>query len=681
MGKNIFRAVLLSAFLLSQTMAGDYRAISAFDGGHITAMSRSGDRVFAALLNGGVFYSNDEGGSWKKPSQDPTMGQDLSYMSASETNVYVGNRTTLYRLDIATGKWEDIRQKLANAQPSALALTGLDSDGEMVAAMAGSIVYISLDEGNTWMASPVLINFSSVAPPNLLVRNSVLYGNGRGGIVSSPDSGKTWFEPLSFPDSPRFSRLSKSGTELWAATHSGMFHYPWGDVKYDEPARMLTPVAAKGIPVNRLPIERVMEADGKVWAIGSEGVFLSKNMGADFVSLPLPAASNPGPITSLVRKKNGILLGSTKEGVVSVNEDGTSRLANAGISGRTISDMAFHQGTVFAMVDGLGLHSSRDKGRTWQKTASIANHGTSEGSFTVVEGELYLIQGNSIYRYQDKDLSFASVSFVKTTSPVTAFGIHSGRMYAGTEMEGLFMSEDNGKSWGRMVLHLDRNFDGRTVRSLASVGNTLFATVHGQGLTASGLFEFLPDSSQWRRLRPDAELGIQDFNYVLARTDTLFATTPNDIFISLDKGSTWKPLGAFNSLANPAIARFSSSGTFISVVSQVGAAYSEDLGATWTHLLIPGTLILSAIQVEDNHLLLGTNGRSLWSYHPQGAPPQGILKRVRARGGVGGGLIFGNRHSVFPTTPYSLTGRRLQAIGTGGQSAGAYVMPKTAETQ
>ncbi|MEO7777620.1 MAG: hypothetical protein ABIY63_08815, partial [Fibrobacteria bacterium] len=54
--------------------SGEYRAVPAFEGASVTALCRSGTRVYAALLKGGLWKSDDEGETWQRTPGDPTGG-------------------------------------------------------------------------------------------------------------------------------------------------------------------------------------------------------------------------------------------------------------------------------------------------------------------------------------------------------------------------------------------------------------------------------------------------------------------------------------------------------------------------------------------------------------------------------------------------------------------------------
>jgi hypothetical protein len=184
-----------------------------------------------------------------------------------------------------------------------------------------------------------------------------------------------------------------------------------------------------------------------------------------------------------------------------------------------------------------------------------------------------------------------------------------------------------------------------TVVSLASSAGRLLATAHGQ--YGSSLYRWVPDSSTWTFANASGECG-RGFNVIRARGDSLLAGANRDVCLSLDGGATWKSLWQFQD-SSAYIYDLYDDGPFLAALSWSGAAWSDDMGATWTDLPSPGSRVTALARPSDDRLLVGTEGASLWEYFPAGAPPLSIRAVRGARPAM----------RPFPSIPsFDVLGRR-----------------------
>ncbi|MEP7011306.1 MAG: hypothetical protein ABJC13_13370 [Acidobacteriota bacterium] len=163
------------------------------------------------------------------------------------------------------------------------------------------------------------------------------------------------------------------------------------------------------------------------------------------------------------------------------------------------------------------------------------------------------------------------------------------RLYAATERVGLFASRDGGRSWQSIRAGLPEGY----LLKLAVAPrdpDTLLATTYG-GTPFDQVWHSEDGGTTWSpAARPPASpvfsLPIADFLFASGEPRTVYASTENGIFRSLDGGSTWDswalqniPTGA---LAQPA----QTPATFFAAGNDLGdfhgAIYrSDDSGLTW----------------------------------------------------------------------------------------------------
>lgn len=623
---------LLTGACAGLAHAGDYRSVAAFDGGQVTAMCRSGGKVFAAVLKGGIFYSEDEGATWKKTAGDPTAGLDLPLMAATATSIFASSHTALYRYAIASGEWSEIRQKLEPGKLNNMYLRALAVDQGRIAALGYYATYVSGDDGNTWLRNDILLKSSDDWIVGLVPRGPRLYATTLDSLFRSDNNGLTWSKVAGFPQRTTFATLVGGETGLWSATSHGLFACPWSGL--DAGAAAWKPRPARGIPANRMDLGALLERQGNVWVAGPGALFLSRNGGDDFTLLPAPAGRDPGSLSALVEQGTGVLAGSENVSVVAAGEDGFTRASGSGIRCRSVTALATHHGRSFALVGGLGLQVSDDQGRTWSPRPGLAT-GLSDGKFCVLGDRLHLLVANTILRYDEGAGQFRLLANVPASSPVNAALWRGGRLYAGTAGDGIHASDDSGKTWQRPAATGYRNLEGLSVASLATTAGSLFATAGGR--YANSLYKWVPDSSTWRIMNAPGACG-KEINVVRAHGDSLLTGTLNDVCLSLDDGASWKSLWKFPD-SSAFIHHLSGEGRFLTALSGIGAAWSDDMGATWASLPSPGAKVTSVVRPTGDRLLVGTNGASLWEYYPTGAPPIAIR------------AVRGAKPAFFPLPP------------------------------
>jgi photosystem II stability/assembly factor-like uncharacterized protein len=172
----------------------------------------------------------------------------------------------------------------------------------------------------------------------------------------------------------------------------------------------------------------------------------------------------------------------------------------------------------------------------------------------------------------------------------------SGRIFAGTNGGGVFLSQDNGGSW----VALNNGLTDRNVSVLASQGTYLFAGTSG---TSGGIYRSTDSGGTWTRVRPGIIRGA-----LVVKGPSIFAGVSTAVLISTDSGATWTtvnnglpgPGTTIRSLAAGPSRVFAGTGTR-------GVFWSSDNGANW---IAPDSL--SPIADKDVRSL-AVNGRYVYA--------------------------------------------------------------------
>lgn len=156
-----------------------------------------------------------------------------------------------------------------------------------------------------------------------------------------------------------------------------------------------------------------------------------------------------------------------------------------------------------------------------------------------------------------------TVATPQTSSNLDALSFHRGKIFTGTERDGIFVSDDKGSTWAQ---HNDGLLD-LTIRKFAVIDDTLYVGTNG-GLyylnekqnrwilaygrsplqvngviefdneiyigTNQGAFKTVDHKSGWKQIMKDRSL-----HNISAAGKTVYALAYNELFASDDKGNSW----------------------------------------------------------------------------------------------------------------------------------------------
>jgi photosystem II stability/assembly factor-like uncharacterized protein len=277
----------------------------------------------------------------------------------------------------------------------------------------------------------------------------------------------------------------------------------------------------------------------------------------------------------------------------------------------TVLAIAFNSSEDVFAAAWQGVARSTDNGNTWTSVPLSAEDSVDYVRSLVVDRSGILFAGTylqGVYGSRDNGLNWqqASNSFAPVRN-VRAIAVNTkGDIFAGSYDAGVFRSTDNGSSWTKTT--------GPTVLCLTvnSAGH-LFA-----GTQYAGVFRSTNDGGSWEQVNT----GLSD-SYVqclaINRSGDIFAgTISQGVFRSVNNGESWTQIktGSIWSLAiNPTGHIFAG--------SDIGIFRSTDNGANWTQVKSGGPVqaiaidstgrILAGGDYYPGHILRSTDDGQTWS--------------------------------------------------------------------
>lgn len=448
--------------------------------GSIWSIAISGNTIFIGTSYS-LFVSTDYGQKWTELKNAPRMVRSLIIRESIVLACSLFD-SYLYRSTDLGLTWKKVRS-VSNIIISNNILI-LSADG----------IYRSDDFGSTWTKTADQIGGVLVKCKNEI---SCL---GWQGIYRSSDNGLTWNNRMEWP--PQFAvneliTIASSGTKLFAGTYE--------DIYISEDYGQSWIASTEGLTSTQ--IHWMTTQGNRLLALTYEGItYFSENCGISWEKIH-KSSQGGGYLRALHFCGNNIITpGIGGMDLSSDNGQSWEKVLDGGYCFANMDDKVF-AGT------SQGLVVSTDYGKTWSTTGLTRN---SVNQLTSVEH--IAIIGSNIFAYYSS--------------------------YYSSDVHGVLISTDEGKSWSQVNLSVSNAIDNPPVRGFVVNENDLFAWTSGNGLVRSSDL-----GKSWTSVWS----GFQDMSIVsqAIKDSTLFAVVDSSlgpsakhlgVFVSKDYGKTWKPI-------------------------------------------------------------------------------------------------------------------------------------------
>jgi photosystem II stability/assembly factor-like uncharacterized protein len=263
-----------------------------------------------------------------------------------------------------------------------------------------------------------------------------------------------------------------------------------------------------------------------------------------------------------IEQSSQALYVGTNNGVFSSTDEG----ATFGFSPLGyVSAIHTYNSRVFVGIASGDIYSSTDLGKTWTRQGS-----TGGGIlFSFLLKDSLLIAGTQYEGVTlSDDLGQSWTNTNMRSEYVYSLFDHGDALFAGTRYDGMSMSLDGGKSWqGTSVASMN-------IGAIAAFDSVLLASQ----VYSSNIYRSSDAGRTWTTNRLPA-----DFVFYFATSgSTYFAGANHGVFVSTDKGLTWNIRGSQLYNDNVMSVAFSN-GYLFAGIGGGGLRKSSDLGATWTY--------------------------------------------------------------------------------------------------
>jgi len=599
--------------------SGKYgKSFSEDDMKFITALAVSGDTLFAGDKNFGVFRFDGKSQSWMEVNNG-LLNLNVNTFAVSGRKLFIGTEAGVW---VTTDNGESWKPANSGINTSGVGYIAVRDNRLLVGAFGG--VYASADNGNTW--TPVKDSIEPAAlqiPPEwkrgslnkqvncLAASNDVIIAGTDGGIFRSIDRGQTWEEanqglPNGFRGSlaPSINTLAVIGAKIYAGVNDcGLFISDDLGRSWTEASRDLRDMTVKGL----------VKKGEKLFASTSEdGVLISLDQGRHWKATG--AFFSRKEILSLVGIGDHLLAGTTNGIYLSTDEGQSWMASETGFTDLYAYPFVVSGAKIFAGTNN-GLLVSADQGRSWTKLSVIetgagyVGQGVDIYALAVSESSLFAGTSVGVFLSTDDGRSWAQLGVnLREQRGVFSLAVSGTNILAGCDKGRIYLSPDLGRRWAMVNTGIDppdRYANPRTIVLNVSVAGATHLIVG----TDHGLFISTNRGQTWRPTNATREI------YTLKVIGSaIFAGGAGGVLISKDNGLSWAPGGAgLNKVYR--VEAFAVKGDRIYLAQRGGGVYvSSDGGRSWTPFN-EGLTDLDArdLVANDTHLFVTTHNGSFFA--------------------------------------------------------------------
>lgn len=610
-------------------------------GGFVSALAQAplSPGVVYAGSNSGVYLTRDGGARWSFASQGlPDDSMITALVALREPNIVLaGTHVGIYRTRDGGVNWTNVDPRLANQIIHAFLVD--PQNARTIYAATATTILRSENSGEAWSDVGVDLKAARVWALAALPDAATLYAATDAGVYTSRERGTRWqLTSDGLPEGARPQSIVATTRGLLVGTTQGVYRSRDG--------KTWSAVGGSLAQAFARPLINDPQDPDRVFVVLPQGIAKTTDGGTTWSLLPNPLRDISVYALALWDKQ--VIYAGTARGILMSNDDGaTWQAMNNGFVSTVVHQLMALPGPsplLFAATSS-GLYRTPDRGVSWFETRGLGDpYVLALARDPHAPDDVYAGTWTSaLFVSRDRGANFTRLAEnVGDRAPISSLILvrppgQNPVMWAGTLGNGLFRSDDGGKTWRAQTDQLTGVT--RVTNLVATPTGLLYATTE-RGLYRLAL-ERLDASWQW----VNTNLPVDEARALVfdaRQPQTLFVGfASSGVYRSEDGGTQWVPVGrgAFPTRArlqtlalNPAMPRVIYAGT------DRGVYRSEDGGAQWSasNQGLPLNASAQTIVVDPaapEHVYVGTNGNGV---------AHGVDKwrvTLPAEAGIAGGVL------------------------------------------
>jgi photosystem II stability/assembly factor-like uncharacterized protein len=554
------------------------------------------DNYLFTVAGDGVYRSSDNGMSWTRTSTGIAYPSSIRDLTVKGSKLFLNIQGVLYMSPDNGNSWSII--PLNGTAITYVSSLAANSQYLFAGSSEGIGLLRSADDGVTWQTMQPGVNIYTIHAGN----GYVFAQSDNYDIYRSQDGGQT-FDVITTPFYS-YTAMAFLGQTIYVVTD--------GIINMSTDHGDTWTVSGIGFNYGYANILSVLGTSiycGSVYANNSYynypgGLYVSSDNGNTWNSLGLLGNT----VYSVVRGQNNRLIAATDPYNICLSDNNGASWNPVNNGLMRLNTASFGKtGNAFFAQTSKGVYNSFDEGTTWQLYNPVS---PLQFSAFLADGNTTWAGGNSIFRSQDDGLTWQKLFTIGETVNVTSMAALNGKVYAGTNGLGIFVSPDQGETWTTA----NNGLDNLTINDMEVQGTDIFAT------TSMGIYRSPDNGATW--VPKNGTMSVWQY-YAIGADDVYLYTngvagfwTYDDAWISrsADKGDSWVKMLDFS-----------------------GYNYI-------TSFVVSGHRVIASLASGDNDIFYSDDDGETWSAGWQGLPPQI---------GIASMQLYGSTLYAAVTDPYS----------------------------
>jgi len=524
--------------------------------------------AFLAGTGAGLYRTDDDGDTWTDVTVDTTTGLsslsilDVEISPISDNVIFVATAGGVYYTGNGGGSWTQRSGGLPDLYVTSLAYHS--TVPTLYASTKTAGVFVSVDSGVTWTPTGGTTPLNSLEVLSVSVdpldANRV-YAGTAAGLAVTGNAGDDWVDPAgTLPTDSRICRVMVDPADSARVYAGGYSHGAF-------------------ISTDALTNENFDPANVGVNATVLSTVALDANRHYIAGGYSIQDGSSVGAVTYDIAGTTWI----------------TPTTAPGGDNITALAGHPTTNFTVYAAVEGVGVHRTTSGGTTWNlawtpadvDVISVVVVTTSGGFDTLLAG----CDAHGAYRSDDGGATWTAVTGLTVGASVRDFAVDpvtATRVYAATDT-GVYASSDGGSSWTASTTPIDFAMGAANSSSTNCVlVDPETVSVVYAGTAGGGVFVSLDSGDTWdeanKHIGGSANVHVRDLAAQTVSPYYIFVAASTGLFRSANKTEYWNP------------------------VHDDDTVFTED----WERrILVARRILVDTYSTDQKALLVATEGRGL----------------------------------------------------------------------
>lgn len=587
---------------------------SAIPTGSILSLVSNGNGViFAAAEGAGILRSRDGGETWEYVN-DGLGNLYVRCLAVDDMDdIYAGVGGTIYRSRDDGESWNKLDIDLTSDHY--VTCITINHDGDIFTFGTHDEAHRSTDGGATWQKmnmSSYLHSYTCAATdgdgyifagyrPDGLV---ILYSTT---LLRSTDNGASWHVcSEGIPASIVYALDVDDAGTIFVATNFGVFYSnSHGDFWIPTSKEKLSGA----------PFSLAVGSSGSIFFGTSHGVFRSRDGGDSWNTMNDGLTDRCA--TSLLALPSGDICAGSFFGVIHTANESAMKWQQKNTVGlppylRVHAAASLPDGSIIAAIRHRArdvfiqsVVRSSDGGESWtHMTDGIDDYDHIFSIAADGNGRTFLGTYGAVFHLHPGATTWKTSDIAGADSPVEVLTVDdNGRVYAGTERDGIFRSDDEGGTWRPAGSGIE---DGKITDIAVSPADEIYAT------TPHGIFRSTDDGESWGRIATPTEGG-----YIIGidcnSSGDLFLISEYHLFRSTDNGVHWRKLPIRNGTIVLILAIDPQNQLWVGT-ARSGVFLSSDNGNSWAALDTgsPFGEVTGLIFSRERYVYAGTRWKGLY---------------------------------------------------------------------